>query len=421
MNDVPRIFLKQKEDKEISLGFPWIFDNEIESVKYLATDGSGWKKSTLADIPPEAGADGTLVDVYAHAGGFLACGVINRRSKITVRIIADCHADIIAADTAAFWSKRVRDAVNIRRLQYADTESYRLIFGEADGMPGLIVERFCDVSGRIFLVVQFLARACEAFRTDILAALTEACTPYGIYERSDAHLRAKEGLPEAAGWLGTPRETVITIVENGVQLLVDIALGQKTGYFLDHKENRRVAAAYCRGKRVLDMFSHTGAFALVAAAAGARDVTAVDSSPEAVTFIKQNANINGAAKTVHAVCADAFAFLRDSEARGEKFDVIILDPPAFTKNAKMIQKAYSGYKEINVRAMRLLNAGGILVSCSCSSFFDAPLFYNMLTHAARDCHRRVQVLQKRGAGADHPVLLGYPKSEYLKCAVLRVL
>ena len=269
--------------------------------------------------------------------------------------------------------------------------------------------------------MQFLALACEVFRKEIISALQKVCSPYGIFERSDASVREKEGLEQKSGWIGAARDEVITIVENGIKLKVDIARGQKTGYFLDQKFNRRTASAYCHGKKVLDAFTHTGAFGLNAAKAGARQVISVDISPEAVELVNENIRANNVEKIMHAECADVFDLLKKYEASGEKFDVIILDPPAFTKSIKMIKKAYGGYKEINLRAMRLLNEGGILITCSCSYFFDANTFYSMIMHAAMDSHKRVQILEKRGAGPDHPVLSGYPKSEYLKCAVTRVL
>lgn len=418
MSDFPRVFLKPKEEREIEQGYPWVFDNEIASVKFVADDGSGWKQTELSNCIVK---DGSMVEVFTKAGGFLGTGVINRTSKICVRFIGREHADVISADKESFWSKRISDAVNIRHLHYSEKDSYRLIFGEADFIPGLIVERFCDTNGRVYLVVQFLALACDVFRNEILSALQKFCKPYGIYERDDADIRAKEGLEEHAGWIGSERETIITIEENGLKLDVDIAHGQKTGYFLDQKDNRRAAAAFCSGKRVLDTFTHTGAFGLNAFKAGAREVISVDISQEAVDMVNRNIELNGAGKVMKGICADVFDLLKKYEADGEKFDVIILDPPAFTKSAKMIQKAYGGYKEINLRAMRLLNEGGILITCSCSYFFDSNTFYDMLMHAAMDSHKSVQILEKRGAGPDHPILLGYPKSEYLKCAITRVL
>lgn len=418
MNEITRVFLKAKEENEVAQGFPWVFDNEIAFVKWPSKDGSGIKQTSLAECETE---NGSVIEVYAKNGAFLGSGVINRNSKITVRLIGKEHADQIMADTKSFWSKKVRDAVNIRRLNYSETDSYRLIFAEADLIPGLIVERYCDENKCVYLVVQFLAMACEVFREEILASLKEACTPYAIYERSDVDVRRKEGLEETKGWIGKAGNEQITIIENGIKLSVDIANGQKTGYFLDQKFNRRAVSELCKGKRVLDTFTHTGAFGLNAVKGGAKEVISVDISEEAVEMVNKNIQLNDASSKMTALCADVFDVLKKYEADGEKFDIIILDPPAFTKSAKLIQKAYGGYKEINLRAMRLLNEGGILVTCSCSYFMESNMFYSMIMHAAMDSHRRVQVLEKRGAGPDHPVLLGYPKSEYLKCAICRVL
>lgn len=413
----PRVFFKAKEENEVEQGFPWVFDNEIGSVKYEAVDGSGVKTVSLLDCVVK---DGSAVEMYTKAGGFLGTGIINRTSKITVRMISSEHADKVFENIKDFWFKRIHDAVNIRRTHYSEKDSYRLVFAEADLIPGFICERYCDVNGDVYLVVQFLALACEVFKSEIIAALEKICEPKGIYERSDAAIREKEGLEQTSGWLGLSHSSYITILENGVKLGVDLAHGQKTGYFLDQKDNRREVAAFCHGKTVLDTFTHTGAFGLNAVKAGAKEVTAVDISPEAVEIVNRNIKENNAENVMNAVCADVFDILKKYEADGKKFDVIILDPPAFTKSAKMIKKAYGGYKEINLRAMRLLNEGGILVTCSCSYFFDSNTFYSMLVHAAMDSHKRVQILQKRGAGPDHPILLGYPKSEYLKCAITRV-
>jgi 23S rRNA (cytosine1962-C5)-methyltransferase len=419
MINYARVFLKTKEEREILQGFPWVFDNEISHIKYMAEDGSGWKDTPLAEcgVP-----DGSGVEVFTKAGGFLSTGIINRTSKITVRLIAQEHADKVFYDVKSFWEKRVRDADSIRHLHYSEEDSYRLIFGEADFIPGLIVERFCDIKKNVYLVVQFLSLSCEIFRNDILSALEKICHPAGIYERDDADLREKEGLKEKSGWIkGSGSNSIIVITENGLNLAVDIAHGQKTGYFLDQKDNRKAASVFCHGKRVLDACTHTGAFGLNAAKAGAREVISVDISQDAVDMVNKNIVLNNMGNVMKGVCADIFDLLKKYEADGEKFDVIILDPPAFTKSAKMIQKAYGGYKEINLRAMRLLNEGGILITCSCSYFFDTNTFYDMLMHAAMDSHKRVQILEKRGAGPDHPLLLGYPKSEYLKCAIARVL
>ena len=417
-NNFPRVFLNNKEEKEIQQGFPWVFDNEISHIKYRADEKSEWKNESLKNCSVE---DGSVIEVYTKAGGFLGTGVINKKSKITVRLIGNEHADVIINDAAAFYEKRILDSYNVRRMFYDEKDSYRLIFGEADFIPGLISERFCDEKGHIIIVVQFLSLSCEVFRNEIIAALKKVCKPDGIYERSDASVRDKDGLVQTAGWIYGKGETQFTIVENGIKLGVDIANGQKTGYFLDQKFNRVAAAAFCKGKSVLDTFTHTGAFGLNAFKNGAREVTSVDISPEAVDMVNHNIELNNAGNVMKAVCADVFDLLKQYESEGRKFDVIILDPPAFTKSAKMIEKAYGGYKEINLRALRLLNEGGILVTCSCSYFMETHMFCDMLMHAAMDSHKRIQILEKRGAGPDHPVLLGYPKSEYLTCVVCRVL
>lgn len=407
MPESTKIFLKPKEEKEILQGFPWVYDNEIAAVDKVPLSQTEAK-------------DGSVVEVFSSAGNFLGTGVLNRASRIAVRIIGRERAEHIMADSAAYYMRKIRAACELRQLYYRAEDSYRLVFAESDGIPGLIVERYCDTERHVHLVVQFLSLSCEVFRKEILSALRRAARPWGVYERSDAPVRQKEGLPLRSCWEGEVRQKDIIIEENGVRLAVDIADGQKTGYFLDQKDNRRVLAALCKGKSVLDAFCHSGAFGLNAVRGGAASVIAADISPEAVELARRNISLNGADSVMSVVCADVFDLLKQYEAEGRKFDVIVLDPPAFTKSAKLIQKAYGGYKEINLRAMRLLNDGGILVSCSCSYFFDRNTFYSMLMHAAEDSHVRVQVLAKRGAGADHPVLLGYPKSEYLKCAVCRI-
>ena len=410
-----RVFLKPKEEGEIKQGFPWVFDNEISHLKFDSAEGV--RQSSLEEAVVE---DGSVVEVFANAGGFLGSGVINRASKITVRMIGAEHADQIMADTKDFFTRRIQSAYDLRRHHYNEGDSFRLVYGEADFIPGLIVEHFVDVENHVYLVVQFSTLSCEVFRKEIMHALRKITKPYGVYERSDAPGREKEGLALRSCWDGEVRDEKITIRENGVLLEVDLRNGQKTGFYLDQKANRAYVGRLCGGKRVLDAFAHSGSFGLNAVRGGAREVIAVDISPEAVSLVDRNIALNGADGKMRAVCADVFELLKEYEKSGERFDVIILDPPAFTKSAKNIEKAYGGYKEINLRAMRLLNPDGILVTCSCSYFFDAERFYGMLMKAAADSRKRVQVLAKFGAGADHPVLLGYPKSEYLKCAVCRV-
>ena len=411
-----RIFLNKKEEAELKQGFPWVFDNEISHVKYDSPEGV--KQTSLAECEVN---DGSVVEVFANAGAFLGSGVINKKSKITVRMIGSEHADQIMADPQAFYDAKIQAAYDLRKLHYNIKDSYRLVYGEADFIPGLIVERFCDVNKNVYLVIQFSTLSCEVFRKEILHSLRKIIKPYAIYEKSDAPSREKEGLSLRSCWEGEVREEKIVIRENDVLIEVDLANGQKTGYFLDQKDNRRYVAGLCESKRVLDTFTHTGAFGLNAVKGGAKEVISVDISPEAVELVNKNIELNKAGSKMKAVCADVFDLLKEYEKNGEKFDLIILDPPAFTKTAKNIEKAYGGYKEINLRAMRLLNPNGILVTCSCSYFFDSEHFYGMVMKAAEDSKKRVQVLAKFGAGPDHPVLLGYPKSEYLKCAVCRVI
>ena len=411
--------MKKGEEREIRQGFLWAFDNEIARVKFF--DGKEWKDAPFAEIASEGKVkDGECVEIFSSAGGFLGSGIFNSKSKIAVRIVSDSHADKIFEDKAGFIFKKICDAYNLRRIHFSDEDSFRVCFDEADLLPGLTVERYFSEDKKIYLVVQFLALAAEVFRNEILSALEKVLKPFAIYERSDADVREKEGLEKKSGWLGRRGKEEIVILENGVRISVALARGQKTGYFLDQKLNRAEIARYCHGKNVLDTFCHTGAFGLNAFKAGAKSVICTDISSDAVEIAKKNIELNGAEKIVKTVCADVFELLRQYESDGKKFDVIILDPPAFTKSARAVKKAYGGYKEINLRAMRILNPSGILVTCSCSYFFDPNAFYSMLANAATDSHRRVQVLQKRGAAFDHPVLLGYPRSEYLCCAICKV-
>ena len=393
-----KLFLKEGEEDRILLGHPWIFDNEIGRLP--------------ADCP-----DGSPVDVLTKSGHFLGRGVINRSSRITVRLFTRNKDEQI---NRAFFASRIRAAAETRSFFYGEGDSYRLLFAESDLLPGLVVERFVDLEGRVFLVVQFLTLAVDSFRDDIVAALEEVIRPAGIFERSDVHVRALEGLSERKGWIGAEFDPRIVIRENGIELTVDLENGQKTGYFLDQKDNRALAARISKGREVLDTCSHTGAFGLNAWKGGASSVLAIDISEDAVAGIRGNIARNGAEAAMRAETHDVFDFLKAQEKDGKKYDFIILDPPAFTKSAKMIDKAYGGYKEINLRAMKILRPGGFLMTCSCSHFFTSDHFYRMIQNAARDAHRTVQVLEKRGPGPDHPALSGYPESDYLKCALCRV-
>lgn len=424
MSMFPRIFLNRHEEEEIRHGFPWVYDNEIAFIKYTDSQGLVQKSFSECTVP-----DGSAVEVYTKGGMLLGTGIVNKKSKIAIRLLCaskadtlfDSSTDLHTPRAAAFFRKLIEDAYAARFLYFAKSDSYRLVFAEADLIPGFIADRYCNEQGQIYIVVQFLSLSCEVFREELIQAIRDVCHPYGIYERSDVSVRSLEGLEERSGWIWGSRDELLVIKENGIYLEVDIAHGQKTGYFLDQKFNRATATSLASGRRVLDTFSHTGSFGLHAVHGGAKQVIAADISQEAVAMIQRNIERNKAGKLMSAVCADVFELLRTYEAAGERFDMIILDPPAFTKSSRNTDRAYGGYKEINLRAMKLLLSGGILISCSCSHFFDAEHFYGMLNNAAGDAKRRIQFLEKRGAGPDHPVLSGYERSEYLKCAVMRVL
>ena len=284
--DFARFFLKKGEEREIRQGFLWAFDNEIERVKFF--DGKEWKDAPFAEIVSEGKVkDGECVEIFSSAGGFLGSGIFNSKSKIAVRIVSDSHADKIFEDKAGFIFKKICDAYNLRRIHFSDEDSFRVCFDEADLLPGLTVERYFSEDKKIYLVVQFLALAAEVFRNEILSALEKVLKPFAIYERSDADVREKEGLEKKSGWLGRRGKEEIVILENGVRISVDLARGQKTGYFLDQKLNRAEIARYCHGKNVLDTFCHTGAFGLNAFKAGAKSVICADISSDAVEIAKK--------------------------------------------------------------------------------------------------------------------------------------
>jgi len=422
MKAFAKIHLKPNEEAEIRAGFPWVYDNETGSPE-------SYKKH-----------HGEAVEVFSASGLFLGTGILNSNSKILVRLLSRARAEALFDGPELLRTERaaryiynlIENAYKLRFLYFNKSDSYRLFFGEADLIPGLIVERYCTVQKKICLVVQFLSLCCEIFRQEILSALQKVCSPDVIYERSDVHTRILEGLEHKTGYISgaLPEETIV-IRENSVLFKVDIAAGQKTGFFLDQKFNRAAAAALAKGRTVLDLFAHTGAFGLNAARGGAKHIIACDSSPDAVRLANENILLNKAAggglKTggkMEVLQDDAFELLRNYEKSGTKFDMVIIDPPAFAKSAQGAEKAFGAYKELNLRAMKILNEGGVLISASCSHFFWSDVFYSMLQNAARDAFagtdKRLRILEKRGAAPDHPILIGYPKSEYLKCAICSV-
>ena len=350
-------------------------------------------------------------------GYFLGTGFYNSKSKLTVRLLCRKEGTEI---NHAFWERRVRDAWAYRK-KVVDTSSCRLIFGEADFFPGLVVDKYADV-----LVVQSLALGIDQFKGEILEILTEVLREdgiaiRGIYERSDAKVRRQEGMELTTGFLSDPFDTLVQIEENGVRYEVDVEKGQKTGFFLDQKDNRKAVAKLCAGAKVLDCFTHTGSFALNAAYGGAASVWGVDASRLAVDQATRNAALNGFQDRVRFTCEDVFDLLPRLEKEGELFDVVILDPPAFTKARSSMKNAAKGYREINARGMKLVKDGGYLCTCSCSHFMDTELFTATIAQAARGAHRRLRQVEARTQAPDHPILWAADESFYLKFYIFQVI
>jgi 23S rRNA (cytosine1962-C5)-methyltransferase len=391
------VILKKGEGRNLKAGGAWIYDNEIDKIE--------------GDFE-----DGDVVAVHDFDGYCMGCGFINTKSKITVRMLSR-KKDVVIDE--AFLERRVRDAWEYRR-QIMDTSSCRLVFGEADFLPGIVVDKFEDV-----LVVESLALGIDRWKSVIVDAAKKVLQEDGIhirgvYERSDAKVRLQEGMERSKGFIGAPFDTKVEIAENGVKYLVDVAEGQKTGFFLDQKNNRAAIHRICRGKKVLDCFTHTGSFALNAGIAGAESVLGVDASLLAVTQAEENARLNHLEEKVRFLCADVFELLPELEKRGEKFDVVILDPPAFTKSRNSVKNAVKGYREINLRGLKLVRDGGFLVTCSCSHFMEQELFAKTLREAATGAHRRLRQVEFRTQGPDHPILWAAEQSYYLKFYIFQV-
>lgn len=391
------VTLKKGEGRTLKAGGAWVYDNEIDSIMGSFENGD-------------------IVTVHDFDGYFLGYGFINTKSKITVRILSR-KKDTVIDD--AFLEERVQAAWDYRK-QVIDTGSCRLIFGEADFLPGIVVDKFADV-----LVVESLALGIDKLKLQILDAVKrvlakDGITVRGIYERSDAKVREQEGMERYKGFIGEPFDTRVEIVENGVKYIVDVEDGQKTGFFLDQKKNRAAMHSVCKGKRVLDCFTHTGSFALNAGIAGATEVIGVDASELGVEQARENARLNGLEDKVSFVCADVFDFLPALEEKGEKFDVVILDPPAFTKSRNSIKNAVKGYREINVRGMKLVKDGGFLATCSCSHFMNPELFHKTIMEAACGAHKRLRQVEFRTQAPDHPILWAADSSYYLKFYIFQV-
>lgn len=387
-----KVIMKKGEEERIQMGHPWVFGNEVKNIE--------------GDFEP---AD--IVDVYDFKNRFLGRGYINPKSKILVRIMTRQQEDI----NREFFRKRITEAWNYRK-KMVDTGSCRVIFGEADFLPALIVDKFGD-----YLSIQTLSLGIEKYKDMIVELLDEIIEPKGIYERNDVKIREKEGLEQKKGFIKGPFDTTVQIRENEVKMWVDIENGQKTGYFLDQRENRAAIKPLVKGARVLDTFTHTGGFALHAAYYGAREVTAVDISEHAVEYVKRNAELNGLQDRIKGIVGNVFDVLKEYQVKDEKFDVVILDPPAFCKTKSALEGAYRGYKEINLRGMKILNPGGFLVTCSCSHYMYPGLFMEMIQDAARDAKKLVRQVEFRTQAKDHPVLYGNDESMYLKCVILQVM
>ena len=391
------VALKKGEGRTLRAGGLWVYDNEIESITGTVENGE-------------------LVLVKDCNGYPMGIGFINRNSKITIRLLTRNKDAVIDKE---FFRKRVKDAWEYRK-KTVDTSSCRVIFGEADYVPGMVIDKFEDV-----LVVQSLALGIDRYKMLILELLKEELAVdgihiCGIYERSDAKVREQEGMKREKGFLSDPFDTKVQIVENGVKYIVDVEDGQKTGFFLDQKYNRLAIQKLCKDAKVLDCFTHTGSFALNAGIAGAKEVIGVDASDLGCKQAEENAKLNGLENTVSFVCADVFELLPELEEKGEQFDVVILDPPAFTKSRNSVKNAMKGYREINMRGLKLVKPGGYFATCSCSHFMTPELFTEVIGQAARSVHRRLKQVEYRTQAPDHPILWSSEESYYLKFYIFQV-
>lgn len=391
------VTLKKGEGRTLKAGGMWVFDNEIESIMGRFENGS-------------------IVTVHDFDGYPMGRGFINQNSKIRVRLMT---RNVNQEIDHEFLRDRVRMAWEYRK-KTVETGSCRVVFGEADFLPGLVIDKFSDV-----LVVESLALGIDRFKLEIVELLKEELLEDGIrirgvYERSDAKVRLNEGMERVKGFLSEEFDTNVEIVENGVKYLVDVRDGQKTGFFLDQKYNRLAIQKLCKDARVLDCFTHTGSFALNAAIAGAKEVTGVDASELAVEQAAKNAALNGVQDRAKFICRDVFELLPELEKQGEKYDVVILDPPAFTKSRNSVKNAIKGYREINLRAMKLVKDGGFLATCSCSHFMTYELFTETIGQAARNVHKRLRQVEFRTQAPDHPILWAADESYYLKFYIFQV-
>lgn len=385
-----KAILRKTRETRVRGGHPWIYASEIEK--------------TEGDCAP-----GDIIDVYSAKGAMLGKALFNPRSQITLRMLT-MHDE---PTDEAFFRRRLTDAWEYRK-RLCDVESCRLVFSESDFLPGLIVDKFAGT-----LVMQTLSLGMD-MRKDMLARLMQEITgARGVYERNDVPVRRHEGLEAQTGLVLGEVPDRVEMVENGITYLVDVKHGQKTGFFLDQKQNRAAIKPLCAGARVLDCFCHNGSFALNAAQYGASSVLGVDISEDALAVARENALRNGLNATFEA--HNCFDFLREQTDAGEKYDLVILDPPAFTKSRQAVESALRGYKEINLRGLKLTRPGGFLVTCSCSQHVSTEAFQEMVNHAARDAKKRVRLVESRTQSIDHPILPAAPETKYLKCMILQVM
>jgi len=388
-----KVYLKKKISRRIENGHPWIFGNEVNTVEGDA-------------------AGGETVEVYTHDKKFVGKGYINPQSQILVRLLTRDKSDSI---DEAFFFNRLKEAWEYRqRLGY--TENCRLIFGEADFMPALIIDKFND-----YFVLQTLALGMDKWKPAIVKALEKIFSPKGIYERNDVPVRELEGMSQQKGFLSAPFDTQIVIRENGLQMHVDIENGQKTGYFLDQQDNRRAIQHIVKGADVLGAFCYTGSFETHAGWYGAKSVLGLDISENAVAQARRNAVLNGLENICKYEAVNAFDALKQWSKEGRQYDVVMLDPPAFTKSRETIQKAITGYKEINLRGMKLVKKGGFLVTSSCTNLVQPELFLETIQMAAKDARRRLRQVTFQAQASDHPIIEGWENTNYLKFLIVQVL
>ena len=388
-----KVILKRRIAPRIANGHPWVFGNEVDRVD-------------------EAAQPGDIVELHGHDEKFIGRGYFNPQSQIVVRLLTRDRQEQV---DAAFFHRRLAECWAYRqKLGY--TENCRLVFGEADFLPQLIIDKFND-----YFVIQTLTLGMDRWKPAIVEALQKIFQPKGIYERNDVPVRELEGLPQIKGFLSEPFDTKIIIEENGLKFHVDLEQGQKTGYFLDQRDNRRAIQHIVKDADVLGAFTYTGTFEIHAAAYGARSVLGLDISANAVEQANRNAALNGLEKIVRFEEANAFDVLKQWAKDGRQYDVVMLDPPAFTKSRETIQKAITGYKEINLRGMKLVKPGGFLVTSSCTNLVNADLFLQTIDMAARDARRRIRQVTFQAQAADHPIIRGLDMTQYLKFLIVQVL